>query len=431
MSTEKSLVWVGIRDTGGRKGFRVRFRLDGKLKELYFNGLSKRSKGLAQDAAKHIEGLLQAKKHGANQPPDATAWANRQTGTILASLQSWGLASASNPKLLTDEGRLLGPFLTSYIDGRTDVKQTTRTNYLQTRRLLVEHFGEMKELSTITPADAERFQRWMISRKEMAEATVSKHSKRAKTMLHFAVKDRLLVESPFDEVKGGDESSKSKFFITQEVAKKVLAACPSVEWRLIFSLARFGGLRVPSELSVLKWTDILWDQDRFRIDSPKTGERFCSLFPEVRKALEDAFDEASEGSVYCLPKVTRKSNLGTALERILGLAGVNRWDKLYTNLRSTRRTELQESFPDHVVNKWLGHSGKVAEKYYLQVTDSHFEAGAKFGSHAGSHIPTDTVSIPTKHKTTVPSFSLGTEVYRWLGNPSSMTPTGVEPVLPP
>ena len=35
--------------------------------------------------------------------------------------------------------------------------------------------------------------------------------------------------------------------------------------------------------------------------------------------------------------------------------------------------ELEETSPTHVVWKWIGNSPKVAQKHYLQVTDSHFE----------------------------------------------------------
>ena len=427
---EKRLVWVSKLERENRLGYRVRFRLFGKLKELYFSGQTKQSKALADNAAKHLEHLLDSSKHGVPAPASSVAWVNSQKGRIRSSLLNWGFAQQDNPKLATDQGRLLGPFLTSYIDERTDFKGTTRINYLQTRRLLVEHFGEKKSLTSITQADADRFQRWMI-KKGMAEATVSKHSKRAKTMFAYAVKDRLLAESPFESIKGGDESSKSKHYVSVAVSRKVLAACPDAEWRLIFSLCRFAGLRCPSELRVLKWNDILWSENKFRIVSPKTGERFCPLFPEVRKALEESFDLAPEGATYCIPGLTAESNLRTQFERILKGAGIEQWPRLFVNLRSTRRTELDDEFPSHVVDAWLGHSSKVAEKHYKQVTDSHFELGAKFGSHAGPHSLVGSEGVSVSHQTTVPSELLGTEVYGWLGFPNLVTPTGVEPVLPP
>lgn len=43
------------------------------------------------------------------------------------------------------------------------------------------------------------------------------------------------------------------------------------------------------------------------------------------------------------------------------------------NLRASCRTDLQERFPDHVINTWLGHSSRIAERHYLQTTDAHWE----------------------------------------------------------
>ena len=65
------------------------------------------------------------------------------------------------------------------------------------------------------------------------------------------------------------------------------------------------------------------------------------------------------------------ANLRTQLLKIIARAGLKPWPKLFQNLRATRRTELQERFPTHVVNAWLGHDTEVAEKHDLQVTDAH------------------------------------------------------------
>ncbi len=87
--------------------------------------------------------------------------------------------------------------------------------------MLCEHFGEDRPLKAITPADADRWRRWLLARvikrdedgnpiKTMAPASVSKHIKRAKTMFDEAVKDRLLAESPFADQKGGIEANKKR-----------------------------------------------------------------------------------------------------------------------------------------------------------------------------------------------------------------------------
>jgi len=37
-------------------------------------------------------------------------------------------------------------------------------------------------------------------------------------------------------------------FVTEGESQKILKACPDAEWRLIFSLCRYGGMRCPSEI---------------------------------------------------------------------------------------------------------------------------------------------------------------------------------------
>ncbi len=414
---------------GGRLGFRIRFYCDGRLRELYLPASSKRAERQANIIGQYCDELSSAKSNNVPPSPDVVAWANGTDGTVRENLVAWGLADPVSEKLSHDEGRLLAPFLDAYIASRTDVKRTTEINYKQTRRLLVEYFGDSKVLRSITAADADRWRRWMLAR-PMAIATVSKHCKRAKTMLSDAVKDRLISVSPFEKLKGGKESNETRhFMVNADVSQTILGACPDADWRVIFALARWGGLSCPSEVLRLKWSDVDWEKGCFRIDSPKTGIRYCPLFPEIRATLKDAFDPES---IYCVNRYrSSEQNLRTQFVRILGLADVKPWPKLFVNLRSTRRTELQERFPDHVVNRWMGHSGKVAEKHYLQVTDEHWQRAMDFGSHTGSHITNNTGAITTDHKTKKPSEKLGSNGSRGIAIPYLVTPTGVEPVLPP
>ena len=68
----------------------------------------------------------------------------------------------------------------------------------------------------------------------------------------------------------------------------------------------------------------------------------------------------------------RNCNLRTRFLKILKRAGVQKWPRLFRNIRSSRQTELAEIFPSHVVCAWMGNSEDIAKKHYLQVTDAHF-----------------------------------------------------------
>ncbi|QDS94214.1 Phage integrase family protein [Roseimaritima multifibrata] len=176
-----------------------------------------------------------------------------------------------------------------------------------------------------------------------------------------------------------------------------VVACPDQEWRAIFSLARYGGLRCPSEVLRLRWSDINWERGRFKIHATKTkragkGERGAPLFPELRVELEDLADIRQPGvdvpaTDYVINRYRHtEQNLRSQLHRIADLAGVERWPKPFMCLRSTRRTELERSgrFANHVLNDWFGHSGAIAETHYLQTAEEDFDlAGDLLGIPLG------------------------------------------------
>lgn len=67
----------------------------------------------------------------------------------------------------------------------------------------------------------------------------------------------------------------------------------------------------------------------------------------------------------------------TQAHRIIKRAGLIPWPKTFQNLRSSRQTELAETFPIQCVCAWIGNSTEIARKHYLQVTDAHWEKATK------------------------------------------------------
>ena len=83
-------------------------------------------------------------------------------------------------------------------------------------------------------------------------------------------------------------------------------------------------------------------------------------------------EESDPSCEYVIASYRDESkNFRTRLGRIIRRAGLEPWPKLFQNLRSTRQTELCETFPAHVVCEWIGNSEAVAAKHYLQVTEEH------------------------------------------------------------
>jgi hypothetical protein len=114
------------------------------------------------------------------------------------------------------------------------------------------------------------------------------------------------------------------------------------------------------------------------VDSPKTGERWVPIFPDLRPYLEAAFEEAPSGAVHLIRRYrTSNVNLRTQFERIIRRAGETPWPKLFHNLRASCQTDLAERFPIHAVCYWLGNSAIIAQRHYLQVRDEDFDRAAQ------------------------------------------------------
>lgn len=255
---------------------------------------------------------------------------------------------------------------------------------------LVEYMGADKLLRDITPGDADEWRRWLSGTKKLGENTLRRHCGRAKQFFRAAVRKRIIAENPFGDMKECRvQANEARFhFVTPEETQAVLDACPDDQWRLLVALARYGGLRTPSESLLLKWSDIDWERGRMTVTSPKTEHhagketRVVPLFPELRKLLDkEFFTESEERSEYVITRYRDcGANLRTQLLRIIRRAGLKPWEKPFQNMRSTRETELCESFPIHVVCKWIGNTEAVAKGHYLQVTDEHF---ARAGENPG------------------------------------------------
>jgi integrase len=369
------------------RSWRLRFYVDRRRQSIWLGDMSKRS---AEEVRRNVEYLVLAHDTQTPVSPEVSAWEKSITGPLKDLLVRLGVCRSAGHLVNKPEGKLLGNYLRNYQASRTDIGTSSQANYRSTARLLIEFFGDKYPIMDIRPADATRFRRWLIARpvrwdadgnvtQTMASSTISKYIKRTKTMFAEAVREGIIAESPFADQKGGVEANPDRFhFVSPADTERVLAACPDISWQVVFSLARYAGMRCPSEVTSLKWEDVDFDAGRMRIRSPKTGLRDCPIFKELFPILMEARAQADDTEVYCVGRYGGKNrNLATTLQKIIKKAGVTPWPKTFVNLRSTRRTELQELYPSHVIDRWLGHTTKTAQRHYLQVTDEHWLAASQ------------------------------------------------------
>ncbi len=363
-------------DPGGRK--RIIFTdADGRRRAVRLGKCSLKLAGIVRDK---IEPLAAARLSHGTVDPEVSAWVIQIGDTLHAKLAAVGLVQPrGSTKSVT-----LGEMLARYFSARADVKPGTVLVWEQAKQSLLDYFSPDKPANDIHEGDAELWRLSMV-KEGLAEATIRKRCGNAKQFFAFGIRQRLVSDNPFSGLKSSAKGNDSRlYFLTSQDAARILDTCPDVQWRLIFALARYGGLRTPSETLLLRWADVDWERGRFTVHSPKTSHheggdsRVVPIFPELRPLLMQAFEEAEPGTEYVITRYrTTGVNLRTQLMRILARAGLKPWPRLFQNLRSSRETELCQSFPLHVVTTWIGNSQPVAMRHYLQVRDSDFERASQ------------------------------------------------------
>ncbi len=371
----------------------IQFTADtGKRHSIRLGKISQRN---AEAIKTRVERILESQL--ARQPLDADTalWLGEIDDSLHSKLARAGLVESREKKAV----KTLGVFLADYVTSRIDVKPATQEVWRQVILNLNNHFGADCDLTSINEGHADDFKMFLISER-LAPTTIHKRLQFVRMFFQSAKKKKLILENPFAETSAPAGSPKDRQrFITVEDTEKLLAVA-NPTWRTIIALARFGGLRCPSEVLSLRWEDVLWDSEKIVVTSPKTEHhagkenRVMPLFPELLPILLEAAELAEEGAEYVVggnyrqasqgPSGWRNSNLRTQFGRIIKRAGLQPWPRLFQNLRASRETELVREHPIHVVTSWLGNTPTIAVKHYLQVTDADFERASKSAAKSGA-----------------------------------------------
>ncbi len=380
---------ASISKDAGRDGFRLSFYgTDKRKRSIWLGGFSKR---LAEAVKTHVEHILVANAAGVAVDLHTAKWLGTLDAELRGKLAQAGLLQAESTGSCPTT---LKAFLDYYIDGRKDTKAATRTKYGHAAGVLVRYFGGEKRLDTITPGDAERWRVYCRTkgnvrdsdRTDWSDNTVRRMTGFARQFFAHAVKQKVIATNPFDGLPASVRENRARqHFVTRDELQKVLDAVGCTELRAAIALSRFGGLRVPSELVALKWSDIDFEAGRMTIRSSKTehhedgGIRFCPVFPELKPFLEALRDLRNPGiecpnsaAVFTRWRLPTQ-NLRTALRKALEKAGIKPWEKLWHAMRASRQTELLAEFPAKDVCDWLGNSQAVAMKFYAMATSDTFQ----------------------------------------------------------
>ena len=408
--------------------------------------LGKMPKKTAELCLSMVEQIAAANAAGQSYSVEVATWTQNIGDELHTKLVNAGL-------LRQRQRRTLGKFIADYIEERSDWKPGTRAAYRTSMKKLIAFFGKDTPLEGITAEQCHKYKAKLLQ--IGAQGSVAKNIERARNLFRAAEKRKLIVENPFSDVVAGRRTNhETKYFVTIEEAQALMNACNSPKQRLIIALARYAGLRCPSELAGLKWSEVNWERSRFIVHSPKTegqgkSKRIVPIFQELYPLFREAFEAAPEGIDRVYPEITPEKSLGSFITKIATRAGIVLWEKPFNNMRSTRATELVEIYPSHIVNEWMGHTEAVAMAHYRQATgkaaEKFFEQAAGIektptekmcGKTVGESAGTECSGVETQ-KTGIAASSCISTSYNAIHNPlqdknlRKVTPTGIEPVPRP
>ncbi len=372
-----------VDDPNGRR--RIQFVApDQKRKTIRLGKIDRRT---ADGIARHVETLLGAKIGGQPVARETAVWLTTVGEKLKQKLAAVGLIEAE--KTLT-----FGEFLAEWVAGKksSGFKRASLIAWEQTTDELTKLLGTRK-LADLTHADGETYRAAMQAR-ELRTTTIHKRLGHARQMLEDAVRLGHVPVNPLRHVRQrmGDVAERRAYVAVADVSR-VIEHCPNVWWKLLVALARFGGLRIPSEAFSLTWGDVDWERERLSVPSPKTehlgkSHRVIPLFPLLRPHLEEAFGHAEEGSEHVFPAEYRQraegkrgwggANFRTQFGKIIRRAGVEPWSRVWHSLRASCESDLAQSFPLATVTKWLGNTPSVAMRHYIDATETAFEKGQKW-----------------------------------------------------
>jgi len=347
------------------------------------------TKSAARQLARHLEALNIARDTGTAPPLEAIRWTQSVCPRIQQQLAAFGLISQLPSASITET--TLRPFLDAHISSRTDLRPRSISRLENAARHLVDRLGPAAALSAVTPADADRFARWV--RATFAHSHAGKLISDARQLFGAAIRERIIHANPFDAIDSSQrhQLGREAYITAADTAAIIALADPF--FAALIACARFGGLRVPSEPLALEWSHVNWESSMLTVTSPKTHRhtptRVIPLFPALEPHLRHLSELAPPGSLFVFDR-----NRSTAakvwrgrLESLITRAGVPKWPKLWQNLRASCRSDLEAQLPGFVVDAWMGHSAHVGRKHYTRVNDSHF-AAATHGAIHGAIAPT-------------------------------------------
>lgn len=303
-----------------------------------------------------------------------------------------GSADESKPVTLKEYAKM-------YLSLRGDITSGTLSEHRRTLKFLAENLGAQRLISKITTLDARKFVSWFRQRKfrdkHPAPATVNKLVRECRRIFREALDCSLIRTNPFNGIRQEKVGQIPWQYVSPQQFQALIAACSSLKWRGMITLAYCCGLRLGEVLN-LTWNDVDFERQLVRVArkpaegrteawTPKDKDmRLVPLPSTAVNVLTELQLAAPEGQAYVLvngkgPDAgdrVKRQNITRDFRAIRRRAGIPVCK--FHDLRKSFCTNIAQATPLHVVQQLAGHADiRTTQKHYLQVQPELVDAARR------------------------------------------------------
>ena len=315
----------------------------------------------AQEVRRNLDKLIECKSFGAEVPGKVRHWLATVDARLKKQLSQLALGDVADVSLKD--------FLDDFIAKKTFSSDATRYKM----QLVVDRLNQCfpkKSLRGLSYSDAVQFQDFLSRVCKLGENSVRRNCGFARQFLQAAFERQLIERNPFQLKEiNTTVGVAEKDYVETGTIEELINSCEHIQWKLLFAMSRFLGLRIPSEINQMRWEHINWEKNQLTIFSPKTARknkpfRVVPLPVKVRLHLESAHAVRDTASPYVFSCLRHHSNLATGARRLLTKVQMKTWKAFWNSLRASCQTDLMDAYGIGIACDIVGNSPAIAYKYY-------------------------------------------------------------------
>lgn len=341
------------RENKSRHGYRLRVYTAAGRKSIWLGDVPEPT---AISIQRHVDAIIESQTADLPLPRQTVQWLDRLPAGLRAKLQPI-LGATKTVGIAIDE------YLHDHRDRMAASTLLDRERSLDVLRDALDH----RPIDRVTMDDVTGVHAALT----VGTSTRGKIAAAWKAFFAWCIDRRWIVDNPARALSTRIEV-RQKHFVPVGIVQQLLDICTCPSMRVAIAMSRWGGIRVPSELRTLTWSDVDFERKRITIhDSKRDTTRTLPMFPELQHALEQ-----HPRDVPLCDEIADLSHAAITLRltNLMALAHVTPWPAPWHSMRATRETELIERFGVATAAHWIGNSAAVALKSYALVTDQHWSA---------------------------------------------------------